>query len=133
QAPSRKLAKQKRVLKPLSEEQLEWCEWVVVLTNVPQDKLSVKEAQALLRARWQVEVLIKTWKQSGRLEGLRGQRRERVECEVLAKLLGQLVAHWATLSSGRVYLEMNVLRARRRVKKYAERLGQTLGQTEAAF
>jgi len=132
-APSQKVAKQKRVLKPLGEEQLEWCEWVVVLTNVPQDKLSVKEAQALLRARWQVEVLIKVWKQSGCLEQLRGEVRERVECEVLAKLLGQLVAHWATLSSGMVYLEINVMRARRKVKKYAERLGQKLAQTEVAF
>lgn len=114
-------------------EQLEQCEWVVVLTNVPVDKLSVEEAEALLRARWQIEVLIKVWKQSGCLEKLRGRRRERVECELLAKVLGQVVAHWAILSSGRVYLEVNVTRATRKVRKYAERLGQTLGQSEVAF
>jgi hypothetical protein len=123
----------KRVVPAVPAEQLEWCEWVVVLTNVPADKLSVPEAQALLRARWQIELLIKVWKQSGCLEKLRGTKRERVECELLAKVLGQLVAHWAVLSSGRVYLAVNVPQATRKVKKYAERLGQALGRSEAAF
>jgi len=123
----------KRVVKPVTAEQLEWCEWVVVLTNVPAEQLSVREAQALLRARWQIEVLIKVWKQSGRLEGLRGQRAERVECEILAKLLGQVVTHWALLSSGRVYLSLRVVSACKQVRLYAERLGQTLAQTLETF
>jgi hypothetical protein len=132
QRSGKRLPGGKRKPKPVSAEQLEWCAWVVLLTNVPLDKLSVAEAQVLLRARWQIEVVIKLWKQAGCLERLRGQRRERVECELLAKVLGQLVAHWAVLSCGEVYLLLNVVRAVRKVKKYAERLGQALGQDAAA-
>jgi hypothetical protein len=114
-------------------EQLEQCEWVVVLTNVPPEKLSPKEAEALLRARWQIELLIKVWKQSGRLETIKANKPQRALCELLAKLLGQLVAHWAVLSSGQVYLEVNVMGATKKVKKYAERLGQALGRGLQAF
>jgi Transposase DDE domain len=114
-------------------EQLQWCEWVVVLTNVPPGMLSAEEAEALLRARWQVELLIKVWKGSGCLEKLRGKKRARVECELLAKVLGQVVAHWAVLASGRVYLEIDAPQAVELVKKYAERLGQALGQGLRAF
>jgi Transposase DDE domain len=112
-----------------TQEQLEQCNWVVVLTNVPAEKMSVKEAEALLRSRWQIEVLIKVWKQSGRLERIKGKRAERVVCELLAKRLGQVVAHWTLLSSGVVYLEVNGMAATRKVKKYAERLGQALAES----
>jgi hypothetical protein len=118
---------------PPTQEQLRWCEWVVVLTNVPAERLSAEEAEALLRARWQVELLIKVWKQSGCLEKLRGKRRPRLECELLAKVLGQVVAHWAVLASGRVYLEVDAPQAVGLVKKYAERLGQALGRGLEAF
>jgi Transposase DDE domain len=128
----RAAGKPRRAAAPTAE-QLAWCEWVVVLSNVPPEKLSVREAEALLRARWQVELLIKLWKGGGGLEQLRGKRAERVECELLAKLLGRLVCHWGLLSSAKVYLELSVTRAARKVKKYAERLGQALGQSLEAF
>jgi hypothetical protein len=131
QKSRRSAGKRRRV--PLTAEQAQWCAWVVVLTNVPADKLSVAEAQGLLRARWQIELLIKVWKQSGCLEQLRGQRRERIKCELVAKVLGQVVAHWAVLASGRVYLQIDVAQAVELVKKYAERLGQALGQAGEAF
>jgi hypothetical protein len=109
-------------------EQLEQCEWVVVLTNVPADKMNVKEAEALLRSRWQIELLIKVWKQSGCLEGIEANKPQRALCELLAKLLGQLVAHWAVLGSGRVYLELDVPQAQQKVSTYAERLGRAIAQ-----
>jgi hypothetical protein len=126
--PGRRRGAGRRRRLPVTAEQLRWCEWVVVLTNVPAEKLSVAEAQALLRARWQIELLIKLWKQSGCLEGIRGQKRGRVECELLAKVLGQVVAHGSVLASGRVYLEVSAPQAAELVRKYAERLGQALGQ-----
>jgi len=127
-----KAAKAKAAQGP-SAEQLEWCEWVVVLTNVPAEKLSVKEAEALLRARWQIELLIKLWKGYGGLERQKGRKRERVHCELLAKLLGQVVGHWALLASGKAYVELSVTRGAQQVRKYAERLGQALGQGREAL
>jgi hypothetical protein len=129
---ARRTAGKRRRVAP-SAEQLAWCEWVVVLTNVPKEKLSVEEAEALVRARWQIELLIKVFKQSGCLEQLRGTKRERLECELVAKLLGQVVAHWGVLCSGVVYLEVNVPQAMDLVGKYAERLGQALAWGLQAF
>src|SRR5262249_20640009 len=116
-----------------TQEQLEQCHWVVVLTNVPPERMSVKQAETLLRARWQIELLIKVWKGSGCLEKIKATSAERAWCELLAKLLGQLVAHWTILSSGRVYLEVNVPGATEQVKKYGERLGQALGKGEGVL
>lgn len=116
-----------------SAEQLAWCDWVVLLTNVPPEHMSVSEAEALLRARWQIELLIKLWKGFGGLERHRGRTKERVQCELLAKLLGQVVMHWTLLSGGRPYVQLCVERAAKQVRKYAERLGQSLEQGEDAL
>ncbi len=125
--------RKKEVASLVTAEQLEWCEWVVVLTNVGSDKMSVSEAEALLRGRWQIELVIKVWKGFGGLERMKGRKKERVECELLAKLLGQLVAHWALLSSGVAYLELSVTRGSKQVRKYAERIGKALGVGEKAL
>jgi hypothetical protein len=105
----------------------------MVLTNVPEERLSVAEAETLLRARWQIELLIKVWQGSGALEGIRARRAERGLCELLAKLLGPVVQRWTVLSSGWVYVEAKVTRGARQVRKYAERLGQALGRGVAAL
>jgi len=38
---------------------LAWCDWTLLVTNVPPDLLSLREALVLIRARWQVELLFK--------------------------------------------------------------------------
>ena len=36
-------------------ERLAWCDWTILVTNVPDDLLTPPEAVVLYRARWQVE------------------------------------------------------------------------------
>ncbi len=45
--------------KPINSRQWELVQWTIVLTNVPVSLLAAAEAMALLRARWQIELL---WK-----------------------------------------------------------------------
>jgi Transposase DDE domain len=78
---------------------LELAHWTIVVTNVPASMLSPQQAFALLRARWQIELLFKLWKQEGLLDQWTGTKPFRVLCEVYAKLLALLVQHWCVLLS----------------------------------
>jgi Transposase DDE domain len=81
-----------------SAEALALADWTVLVTNAPTDLLTIQEALVLLRARWQVELLFKLWKQHGLLDESRSRRPWRVLTEIFAKLLGLLVQHWVVLT-----------------------------------
>lgn len=70
------------------------CDWTMLVTNLPVEKLSVKEAVVLYRARWQIELLFKRWKSIGR--AIAGSKRtDTVEMVRLwAKLCAMLIQHW---------------------------------------
>jgi hypothetical protein len=85
--------------KPLNPLVLEMAHWTMVVTNVPASMLSIEQAFALLRARWQIELLFKLWKEHGLLDEWSGTKPFRVLCEVYAKLLALVVQHWFVLLS----------------------------------
>ncbi|HVB72317.1 MAG TPA: IS4 family transposase [Ktedonobacteraceae bacterium] len=85
--------------KTVSPRQWELACWVIVLTNVPLSLLTVDEALALLRARWQIELLWKLWKDLGQVDEWQTASPARILCELYAKLLGMLVQHWLLLLS----------------------------------
>jgi hypothetical protein len=80
--------------KPVRTRLLEWCEWTILLTNVPVERLSVREAVALIRARWQIELLFKLWKDQALLDEWSSTKPWQILCEVYAKLLAMVVQHW---------------------------------------
>ena len=63
------------------------------MTNAGADLLSLPEALVLARARWQIELLFKLWKQYGQIDASRSAKPWRVLCEVWAKLLAVLIQH----------------------------------------
>jgi hypothetical protein len=79
-------------------ESLALADWTVLVTNAPTDLLTLQEALVLLRARWQVELLFKLWKQHGHLDESRSRKPWRVLSEIFAKLLALLVQHWVVLT-----------------------------------
>ncbi len=85
--------------KPVNPLVWELAHWTIVLTNVPVAMLSFQQALALLRARWQVELLFKLWKESGLLDEWQASDPWRILCEVYAKLLAMVVQHWFVLLS----------------------------------
>ncbi len=72
-------------------------EWTILVTNVPQELLSVEEVLVLARCRWQIELCWKLWKQVGKLDTWRSAKPYRILTEIYAKLLGLLITHWLTL------------------------------------
>ncbi len=85
--------------KPINPRQWELVQWTIVLTNVPLSLLAAAEAMALMRARWQIELLWKLWKDLGKVDEWQTQKPERILCELYAKLLGMLLQHWLLLLS----------------------------------
>lgn len=83
----------------VSATKLALCAWTLYVTNTPAEKLTLVEALALGRARWQIELLFKLWKEHGRLDESRSGKPWRILAEVFAKLLGLVVQHWALLLS----------------------------------
>ena len=87
----------KREGRQVSKARLALAAWDAYLTTAPRAQLTAAEALTLVKARWQIELLFKLWKQHGHLDQWRSARPYRVLCEVYAKLLALLVQHWCPL------------------------------------
>jgi hypothetical protein len=85
---------QRRYGREPTAERLAWCDWTILVTNVPAKILSVPEAAVLYRARWQVELLFKRWKSQGCIAQLQGSTAIRQLVRVWSRLIGVVVQHW---------------------------------------
>jgi Transposase DDE domain len=94
----RQETRSKRGCEP-SVERLAWCDWTILVTSVPVEMLTPKEATVLYRARWQVELLFKRWKSQGLVAELSGSTVVRQMVRVWARLLAVVVQHWLVIGS----------------------------------
>ena len=84
---------QKHSRKP-SKKILDLCGWTLVITNIPAEELNHQEALVLLRARWQIELLFKLWKQYAQTDVSRSKKPWHLLCDFYAKLIGMMIVHW---------------------------------------
>ncbi len=82
-----------------SAERLAWCDWTILVTNVPPGMLTPAEAAVLYRSRWQVELLFKRWKSQGLVATLTGSTDEQQMVRIWARLLAALVQHWLIIGT----------------------------------
>jgi hypothetical protein len=94
----RKEALSRRNQEP-SAERLAWCDWTILVTSVPDDLLTAREAIVLYRARWQVELLFKRWKSQDLVAALSGSTDVRQMVRVWARLLAAVVQHWLVVAT----------------------------------
>jgi DDE family transposase len=71
--------------------------YTVLFTTVPKELLETHEVQALIRSRWQIELLWRLWKERGKIDLWRSEKTMRILCEVYAKLIGCIIQHWIIL------------------------------------
>jgi len=86
-----------RKRKKTGKARLKLLGWTILITNVPQELLSIDETLVLARCRWQIELCWKLWKQVGKVDTWRSAKPYRILTELYAKLLGCLITHWLTL------------------------------------
>jgi Transposase DDE domain len=109
-----------------SQRQLAMCDWTVMITNMPEEFLTFAEAWELYCSRWQIELLFKRWKGLGGIQISTKMKPQRVLCELYAKLLGMLVAHWFTLIRGGPLAGFSLTKAIQKVQEMAGRLADAL-------
>jgi hypothetical protein len=80
-------------------ERLAWCDWTILITNVPVASLAPAEVAILYRARWQIELLFKRWKSLGLIAELSGATVARRLVRLWSRLLAVLVQHWLLLTT----------------------------------
>ena len=110
-----------------SSRHLRLCDWVIFLTNVPGDRLSVAEVLVLARARWQIELLFKLWKSYGRVDESRSAKPYRILCEVYAKLLVMLMHHWVAITCGWQHPNRSWLKTAQTIRQHVISLASALG------
>jgi hypothetical protein len=115
-----------------SARRLALCDWVIFLTNVSADHLSVAEIRVLARTRWQIELLFKLWKSHGHVDESRSAKPYRGLCEVYAKLLAMVIQHWVLITSSWQYPNRSWHKVAQTIRQHALRLGCAL-HLEAAL
>jgi hypothetical protein len=75
-----------------------WCDWSILVTSVPVEKLSALETILMYRARWQIELLFKRWKSQNLVAELSGSTETRQMVRVWARLLAAVVQHWLVVA-----------------------------------
>lgn len=81
----------------LRQTTLARADWLLLVTNVPADRLALAEAVVLTRARWQIELLFKLWKQHGHIDETCSSNPWRLLGEVYAKLIAMVIQPWTLL------------------------------------
>ena len=102
-----------------NKKQLALADWNILVTNVPSDRLTVKQAMILFRVRWQIELLFKLWKSHGQIDSWRSEKPWRILCEVYAKLIAMIIQHWILLTCPWRYPERSLTKAVKVIAKHA--------------
>ena len=110
-----------------SRERLAWCDWTILVTNVPADLLTATEAAVLYRARWQIELLFKRWKSLGLIAELTGSTEVRQMVRLWSRLLAVLVQHWLLLASAWGDPRRSLAKACEAIRRHSLRLAAAIG------
>lgn len=105
--------------KAVSKARLILADWTILVTNVPPELLSLREALVLARVRWQIELIFKLWKSHGQIDEWRSRKPWRILCEVYAKLTAMIVQHWLLLVSCWRYPDRSLFKAAKTIRKHA--------------
>jgi hypothetical protein len=110
----------------VSAPALALCEWTILVTNVPRTKLSVEEAVALARMRWQIELVFKLWKSHGGIDEWNGRLPHKALCAVYGKLLAMVVEHWTIVTGCWSHPDRSPTKAGRLIGKFALSLAMAI-------
>jgi DDE family transposase len=109
-----------------SKERLAWCDWTILVTNVPEDMLTPKELTILYRSRWQIELLFKRWKSLGLVAELTGSTTHRQMARLWVRLTAVLVQHWLLVTTAWGDARYSLVKVCQIIRKYANRMAEAL-------
>ena len=77
----------------VSQQHLAFCDWTILITNVPVEWLPAMMAYDLYRVRWQIELLFKQLKSVMRIHQSDTGIENRLRCELYGKLIMAVLIH----------------------------------------
>jgi len=122
----RQRAEAKRRGQAVSQARLAQADWLIFVTNVPEERWSLAEALVLARARWQIELLFKLWKSHGQIDASRSAQPWRVLCELYAALIAMVIQHWSFLLGCWSFPDRSLPKAAQVVRQHARLLAIAL-------
>jgi hypothetical protein len=111
---------------PVSQRALALACWTILVTNVPRALLSLEEALALARLRWQIELLFKLWKSHGQIDEWPTARPFKALCQFYGKLLAMIVQHWTIVTGCWQFADRSPTKAARIIASLALSLALAL-------
>lgn len=80
------------------------CRYNTFITNVDRQVLPMSMIRKIYYLRWQIELVFKTWKSFLNINKVKKVKKERLECQLLAKLLWVLL-NWRILQQCNRYVQ----------------------------
>jgi len=120
-------ANARRKGRTLSAEKLAWLEWNVYITNVPVTMLTLRQAVLIYTLRWQIELLFGLCKSEAELDRVAGHLRQRVLCEIYAKLIGMIVFHYLTAPVRWAERELSPVKALQTLRRHVIKIALAIG------
>lgn len=103
----------------LTRERLQLAHWTILLTNAPPERLALLEVYALLRLRWQIELLFRLWKTYSLIDESQSENPWRILTEMYAKLIAVLIQHWMLIASVWHIPDISMVQAALSIQKFA--------------
>lgn len=108
----------------LSKEYKIKARYNIFITNVPKKQLSFQDITQLYRLRWQIEIVFKSWKSNLSLHQTKKVKKERFECQLIARIIWALVnwrlfqaANWS-LKPGKKARGVSILKFSKQAIKF---------------
>jgi IS4 transposase len=90
----------------LSQDHKIRCRYNAFITNVNREILPIDKIRKTYYLRWQIELVFKTWKSFFEINKVKRVKKERMECQLLAKLLWVLL-NWQLFQSCNRYVQVD--------------------------
>jgi hypothetical protein len=114
----------------VSAVSLAWLEWSIFITNVPLEWLTLEQISLIYRLRWQIELLFKLWKSECQIDRIAGRIRDRVLCEIYAKLIGSVIFQYISFPLRWTDRELSPVKAIQTFRRFAVALANALQNAE---
>jgi hypothetical protein len=119
-------ANARRKGRTLSDKKLAWLEWNVYITNVPATMLTLRQVVLIYTLRWQIELLFRLWKSEAELDRIAGRLRERVLCEIYAKLIGMVMFHYLSAPVRLAERELSPIKALQTLQRHVIEIAKAI-------
>jgi len=80
--------------KTLSKSRRLRCQWHLVVTNIPREKMAARDVSELYRCRWNIEIVFRAWKQAANLDKAlnRTSNEDHFQVLMLASMIYQVLS-----------------------------------------